>query len=575
MASDYKTTEKTSKADKADKSEKGTKKDDKKIAEVIRSRYSKLRTKQAELFNDVEFYHQLYRASIDWDETYPWDSALTDPVVFQLLRNYLARLNPEGYKILLASRNSSAVEVRKKNQQFLNWELSEMNKTMELIKLLFGGMLRGRAYAETGWKYEKAIEVLSGKEGTESERKVTMQNIVNHAEFKTIRFQDMFIPNHNNPEISEQPYIIQRISMRFGDMLDDNKGEKPVWKQDYLDKIQKKELFTSKIEYGVDLPTNDESKDDMFARDQYVSLLKHSTIDGDIHYILEEHDECNVLNVDTENPFWHGHYPYISWTPFPEDDEFFSMGIVQPVADLAVAITSALNQFMTNSRKAGNPMWLIGKEGAKTPDWMFVNRPDGLVRVNGDIAQVQQIRPVDTGRTMINARQELITAFERGTSMSAMYVSGASGGSSPQINKTATGARIIDSNIDQGLQLLITLFGAQIMTKIGEHFLELNTQFVTEEQEVRVIGSKEGEEFLKLKPAETNANFDIEVNSDLVSKENPVVTQAQLLNLKATIDQEKDVKIDKVEVWKNILQTFPQMDNADDIIFEAYVIDGA
>ena len=545
---------------------------EKKFANIIFTRFGKLRSAQQEIFDDVEFYHQLYRSALDWDESYPWDYALTDPVVFQLMRNYLARLNPEGYKIILESRNSTAVNLRKKNQQFLDWELTEMNKTMTLIKLLFGGMLRGRAYAESGWKYEKAIKILAGEQGNK-EREVIMRDIVNRADIKPIRFQDMFIPNHNIPEIEEQPYIVQRIQKRFGEMLDDNETQgKEIWKKEYLDKIKKSRKFSNKVEYGIDLPSDDDSKEDKFIRSQYISLLKHTTIDGEVHYIMEDTDEGWVLNKDTESPFWHGHYPYLSWTPFPEDDEFFSMGIVQPVADLAVAITSALNQFLTNSRKASNPMWLAGKEANKTPDWMFVNRPDGVVRINGDVGQIQQIRPVDTGQTMIRARQELITAFERGTSMSSMYASGVSGGSSPQINRTATGARIIDQNVDQGLQLLITLFGAQLITKVGEHFLELNPQFVTEEQEVKITGSHSGEEFLKVKPEEITANFDVKVNPDTVMKVNPVVKQAQLLNLKAIIDEEKDVKIDKVPVWKNIMQTFPEMDNADDIIHDPYDI---
>jgi hypothetical protein len=356
-------------------------------------------------------------------------------------------------------------------------------------------------------------------------------------------------------------------------MLDDNETQgKEIWKKEYLDKILKNRMFTNKLEFGVDLPDDDDDRylkdKNRFAKNQYVSLLKHTTLDGDIEYVMEEEDNGWIINKDTENQFWHGHYPYLSWTPFPEDDEFFTMGIVQPVADLAVSISSALNQFLTTSRKAGNPMWLAGKDASTTPDWMFVNRPDGVVRINGDVGQIKQITPTDTGKTMIQARQELITAFERGTSMSSMYSSGVAGGSSPQINRTATGARIIDQNIDQGLQLLITLFGAQMITKIGEHFLELNPQFVTEEQEVKVVGSENDEEFLTVDPAEITANFDIKVNPDTVMKVNPVVKQAQLLNLKAVIDEEKDVKIDKIPVWKNILQTFPEMDNTDDILHD-------
>lgn len=539
------------------------------IAQIVQSRFTTLKGDQADLFDEVEVYHQMWRTAMTEDEAYPWDYQLVDPVVFYLLRGMMARLNPEHMKVNLEARNEQSQPHRKTNQAVVNWELSEMNKTLVFYRFLFRGLLAGRAYLSTGWRFEPAVEVMAGEGGG---RKVIMRDIVNRADAKNVRFQDVFVPNRNIPDIDEQPYIVERVTMRYGDMLDDNEtAGREIWKKKYLEKIRKSSLFTTKIDYGVDLPDNDEqvgdySKEEMFVRSQYISLLKMQTKEGDVIWTPEKEDW--VLNTEEGNPYWHGHYPYLSWTPFPEDDEFFSMGIVQPIADLQIAISSTLNQFLTNARKLSNPMWIAGSSAAQTPDWQFVNRPDGVVRVAGDINQIKQIETKDTGRTMQEMRRELQTTFERATSMSSMYMSGVSSGSSPQINKTATGARIIDANVDINLQLLVSLFGAQALSKLGEHFLELNAQFVTDEQEVKITGEGGDIEYIRVHPEEITANFDVQVNPDTITKITPVVKQASLMNLKALADKESQVQLDKKPIWKALINAFPEMDNVGDILVD-------
>jgi len=537
-----------------------------KTASIIRNRYTRLNDNQMEIFDDVEMYHQMYRVSVDENDAWEWDYNLVDPVVFYLMRNMLARLNPENMGVRLEARNSKDQQSREVNQQVVNWELTEMGKTLIFYRMIFRGLLAGRGYLKTGWLFNKALEIK--KDGNIQK---VMRDIVNRAHASNLRFQDLFIPNRNIPEIDDQPYIIERMSMRYGEMLDDNKTQgKEVWKEDYLKQIKEKKMFEHQIDYGVDLLLPDDgvekSKEDMFLRSQYVSLLRMQTHDGEVFYIPTKENDW-ILNKDRENQYWHGHYPYLSFTPFPEDDEFFSMGIVQPVADLQIALTSTLNQYLTNARKSGNPMWIAGAAAAQTPDWMFVNRPDGIIRVAGDSNQILPVRGPDTSETMIAMRREIMSSFERTSSMSSYFNTGAASGSSPQLNKTATGARIIDANIESSLQMLITLFGAMTLSKLGEHFLELNAQYITEEQEVK-INDRNGIAYVKVSPDQITANFEVLANADTMTKQNPVVKQAQLLNLKATMDAEKDVKFDKKPIWKSILNSFPEMDGVDDVIID-------
>lgn len=543
---------------------------DKKIAALIKQRWNTLTSDASDVLDRNATYTDMYESILNFDESYPWDYKLVDPAIFQLIRTMMSRLNPENSRVSLLSRNSSSSEFRQRNQQVLNWELSEMNKTLVFYNCILRGLIAGRSYLSTGWLYNPAIKIKSDIDGKEE---FVYRDIVNRAVAKNIRFEDIMVANKNLPNIHDQPYIIERISLRYGEMLDDNTQDKPMWKEDVLKRIKEKKIFMSEVEGGYDLP-NDSirgvNEEEQFYRSQYVGLLKMSTKDGEIFYTFDKKGDDEILNVDTTNPYWHGHYPYLSFTPFPMDNKFYSQSMIQPLEDLTIALSSALNQYLTNARKAGNPMWIAGSGASQTPDWSFVNRPDGVIRVAGDAAQIRQAPIIDTSQLMNGLRGELTTLFEKSSSISSLYSAGVSTSSS-QVNKTATGAKVIDANIDMNMQMLITLFGCQILTGIGEHFLELNSQYITEEQEIRITAEKGGG-FIKVKPSEITANFDVIANPDNITKTSPVVRQASLLNLKSTMDAEKNITLDSRPIWKAIFASYPEIEEVDeDIIIDPEV----
>lgn len=544
--------------------------ENKKIASLIKSRWNTLSSDNRDVLDRNATYTDMYKSILNFDEAYPWDYRIVDPAIFQLLRTMMSRLNPDNARVNLLARNQAAAEHRERNQQVLNWELSEMKKTMVFYYAILRGLLAGRSYLSTGWLYSPAIKIKSDITGKEE---FALRDIVNRAFAKNIRFDDILIPNRNIPDIQEQPYILEHMALRFGEMLDDNK-EKEMWIPSVLDNIKKKKMFISKIEGGFDLPSESTygvKDEDQYIRNQYVGLIKMTTKDNDVFYTFDEKGNDEIINKDTTNPYWHGHYPYLSFAPFPMDDDFYSQGIVQPLEDLEIALTSALNQYLTNARKAGNPMWIAGANAAQTPDWQFVNRPDGIIRVAGDANQIRQAPINDTSQLMTNLRNELSMLFEKSSSISSLYSSGVSTSGTSQINKTATGAKVIDSNIDINMQMLISLFGCQILAGIGEHFLELNAQYITEEQEIRISGEKDAG-FIRIKPEEITANFDVIANPDTITKTSPVVRQASLLNLKSTMDAEKNLQLDSKPIWKAIFASYPEIEEVDeDIIIDPEV----
>lgn len=544
---------------------------DSKIAEIIRNRFNKLHSAQVEIFDEVETYHAMYRSAMTQDEGYPWEFQYVDPQIFPLMRNTLARLDPKGMNIYLEPREEMDKKQTDINQQLVNWELDENEKFMILYRFIFRGLLAGRTYLGTGWKYEPAVEI-----ETEKGLKKVLHQIVNHAEVKNIRFQDMFIPNRNIPILQEQPYIIERVSMRFGDMLDENEDQgKEVWKKDILEYIKSKKVFSTKMDYGVDLINEDgDGKEEKLYRSRYVSLLKMQTKDGDCFYILEDASSKNdIINTETGNQYLHNHYNYIDWAPFPEDDEYFSLGVVQPVADLQEALSSTLNQQLTTARNAANPMTVVNESNSQTPDWTFVRRPNGVMRIKGDVNQVRELTGADANPILIPLRQELQRTFERASSMSSLYTSGVATGAAGQINTTAKGAQVINSNIDTNMQLLVSIFSAMALKKIGEHFLELNSQYITEEQIIKVTGKDGMSQLVKVDPAEVTANFDVKVSEESMIKQTPEMRQATLINIYTTLLAEKEVKLDRRPLIKALLETNPDTEDlAGDVLHDVEAI---
>lgn len=521
-----------------------------KVAQVIRTRFTTLHSDQQEIFDRVEQYKAMYRCQMVQDDSYPWEYQLTDPQIFPAIRAHLARMNPAEARISLTGRNPN----REINQQLVNWELNEILITQLIYKMLYSGFMAGHGYIKTGWFYKPALKIKSDR------GEIVMRSVQNRADAVFVRFNDLFIPNRNVPDLHSQPYIIERVSMRFGDLLDDQKST-GRWKQEELDKIAEKKLFTRQVDYGVDLPNDDVGEEDTILRSQYVSLLRMTTIDAEEFWTLEKGDNI-ILNKDTDNPYWHGHYDYIDFCPFPEDDEYFSMGIPNTIEGLEIALSSTLNQLLTNARKAGNSMWMVGDAGKQIPDWMFVDRPNGIVRVKGDLSQYKRLDSSNQASgELINLRQTLQTSAERTSGISSLYASGVS--STPQVNKTATGAQIIDKNIDQNLQLLISLFGAQVLKTMGEHFLELNQQYVTEEQTFNITGKHGQDEFVTVNPEEVSADFKVGASPERLLNSSPAVKLASLQNTITTLENQKSVKTNMKPMYESLIRETPGMEDID------------
>lgn len=532
-----------------------------KIASIVIRRYKKMRELNEDVVSRVEINKNLYRSKIEVDENYEWDYSLTDPHVFPIVRNYLSRSNPSNISIRLDARKSEDVEKRQANQDFVNWEMGEIMTTGLFYRMYYSGYIAGHGYAEDSWLYKPATQI-KRPDGS----LVQVSNITNRYDMRFVRFNDILIPNRNIPVIYDQPYYIQLKQMTIGEMEDYNKSlGQEYFDKNWIKKVRESGEKGQLLDYQMEYVKEDE-KEELAVRAATISLMCMHTKDGEVFYVPLKGEE-KVINKITDSPYWLGQYPILDFTPFPEDDEYYSMGIVDVVGDLQIAATEVLNQNMTNIRQVNNDMWVAGSDAAQTPDWSFQKKPSGIIRVAGDVNQVQQIRTQDNTMSGLRYGQDIQNKIERASGISSLYSSGAPG---QNINQTARGAQIIDQNIDTNMRMVIDLFGEQVIKVAGEHAIAYNAQFITEEQSFAITGKKGMKELTSISPDQVSANFDVSVNSERMIKQTPASRQAsiqnfitQLSNIKA---QNQDIQIDLTSPIEALVDAYPEMDNVGEIV---------
>lgn len=533
-----------------------------KKADLIVKRLNKARDLARPVFDRVEVNRNLYKGNLVIDDQYEWDYSLVDQQVFPLIRNYISRSNPAQTKIRLEARKPQDFEKRQINQDLVNWEINELPLSTLLTRAFFSNYIAGKAYFKSGWKYDPRVVVKNGNAEYE------MRPLINRADLKLVKFNNLLVPDRNIPDLEEQSYIFELMQLSMGEMLKDNETYGyEYWDKEFIEKMRKGGIQSKPMDYEADFVTDADTKEEMAFRAAKIPVVCMHTKEGEVYYLDLINDSNKIINKKQESVYWRDGYPYIDMTAFPEDDEFYSMSVVDAVGDTQIASTEILNQSLTNIRSINNNMWITGASASSTPDYMFKQRPSGIIRVAGDPSQVVPVRPQDSTMSMLRMGQELQTKFERTGGISSLYSSGSA--STKSVNQTARGAQIIDQNIDTNIKMIFDLFGEQVLKKVGDHFLAYNAQYVTEEQTFAITGKKGVRELVTISPDQVSANFDVYTVPEAMTKQTPASRQASLQNLISVLTSQEQlmgVKIDFTPLVENLVDSYPETENIDDVV---------
>jgi hypothetical protein len=520
----------------------------KNIGQIIDNRYKFSRDQQSDIFDDFARYKALWLSKIVDTGGWPWDYTLFNPMVFSTLRSFVARTSTGNPGITLQAWNEEDRPKTKLNTDLLLWELQEAEFQQKLARAVFSCGLYGKAFLWDGWLFEKEKYVQEEDDQGNDGRKILMKPKVNRADLGNVRSFDVYVANRNLPDVQSQPWIIIRRWRTVAELkrLNEMRGGE-VYHD--LDKLKDKNLFVRYVDYGRDVMYQDNA-DIPFENGVLEVLEMWDMEEGKVYEKIKNSQENKLVIREENNPYYHDEYPLIDLTFFPEEDEFWTQGLVRPMEDLQMALNAVLNQYLTNARQQLNNMWITGD--VRIPDWEFISRPNGVIHTQGNIDQIKEVQHKDITQQAMTMMGELRNDIQRTTGINDYLAQG-----TPDKGKGRSGAAAMqmeESNLDQNLKLFMTFLEQQTIKKIAKHFLANNKQFITSDQTIRIAG-RHGYRHVNVKEEQVSAGFDPIVIPNSMLPKNPMIRVQNLENLKAMADNEQKININTAPIWKEMVST--------------------
>lgn len=523
-----------------------------KQAAVVESRFRFSRDQQAELFEDFARYQTLWQSKIPDDPNYPWDYSYFNPMIFATVRSLVSRTTSGNVGINLQAWNESERPKTRINKSLLEWEFQEAELFLKVARWVYSTAMYGRGFVRTGWKFAKERRIQEHGDDGETKRDILIAPKVNRADLQNARVYDMFVANDNIADFQAQPWVVHRYYTTIPQLIAENEargGSEKDGPYRHIKELKEHDWFVTFAEHGAD---HQKADDEARKRDRWKAgvlevLLLMDKETGKFTEKVAGHDD--FLIRDEDNPYYHGEYPFADLQFFPEDSKFWTPGVVMPIEDLQIGLNSTMNQYYTNASQQINNMW-IQTAGKAIPEWELISRPNGLI--HGEVIPVKH--PDITGQSeVMMGRME--TMIQRTTGITDQVTMG-------QASRGTRGAAFLQmeqQSIDENLKLFINMLEQVGIKRVARQFLALNKQFITSDQIVKITG-RHGYSHLEIKPDDVSAAFDPIIIPQSSIPKNPLIRAQNLMELKQLADAEKDVKVNKIPIWKEIIDTMGMTD---------------
>lgn len=214
-----------------------------------------------------------------------------------------------------------------------------------------------------------------------------------------------------------------------------------------------------------------------------VELLECHLKDGRLITVL---NRAYIVRV-TENPFFHGEYPYVDFPDYLQEGEFWGMGEIEAIEGLQDLLNALVNQRVDNVRLTMDAMFAVNAQ-ALEDERDLVIRPGGIIRLAGDYLPSEAVQRIDLGDVTSSAFIEAdnVKNFIE-------QVSGMSGYQYGQLDdqgaaRTATGVSLVSEQGNTKFQMKVTLMELVGLRRLARHWGAIVQQFLDEERTIRIQG---------------------------------------------------------------------------------------
>jgi hypothetical protein len=333
---------------------------------------------------------------------------------------------------------------------------------------------------------------------------------------------------------------------------------------------------------------DDSSKFSVLQRQEHIQMANEPNDEEGMIKILEYWEDNRVITVanesivlrDKENPFNHKKIPIVEAVDTKSIKELYGIGEIEPNRYLQAELNTNRNQRIENVKFAINNSYFYDQTAIDEED--FVDAPNAKipVRNRGQRSLNDIIYPVPKKGISRSAytEEEVIKRDMQETTGVTQYVRGIQ----PSGSATATEITSLQKEANYRFKQKIRNI-ATALEKVGEMWIALNQQFVTEQQYIRIAGdraqnlnfmqpqtygdtqmNKTGFEFLQVAPEDIAGEYDIEVASTALEPlANKEARRQQLLQ---AFQMTAQAGLSMPTLLKEILKTFDDITVMDKIV---------
>lgn len=210
-----------------------------------------------------------------------------------------------------------------------------------------------------------------------------------------------------------------------------------------------------------------------------------------------------LLLDDRPNPFWHGQYPFTVASAMPDLFRIPGISDVELINDIQEMMWTLQNQRLDAVQLLNNPVVMF-RDDFDDPD-SFEFFP-GARNIVADPSQVNLWTPPILENRSIEHENMLKDDLQSIPGASPTML-----GQLPEGSTTATQASLTSTLAQRRLankKLQLSLAYA----RVGEHWIALNQQFITEERLVPIIGKEGASDFVSISPMVIQGQYKIKVD---------------------------------------------------------------
>lgn len=424
-----------------------------------------------------------------------WRSSLHPPYILQIVETLVAGVldpNPT-WKVRARQRMTSTGELHAiaEGAKALEILLSAQREADGMIAKQrphrLQGLIAGMTVWKPSWSLEERMvvrkqEVLEEDEfGWPQLRTVDVEVLEPSRDDPTVEVVDVrdWIPHESARDVASAQRITHRVWMSYAEL---EELEAAGVFSDVSDLKETKSFTDALASRETDLFTVDRTKD-------LIEVLECWIEGGSRVVTIANRD---VVLADRPNPFKHGKYPFITAAPIPDLFRMQGVSVVELVEDLQEMLWTLQNQRLDNLELLNNLILKVREGSTLDESPLFAPGEQWLM---DDLTAVEPLQ-MPTFPAEISLQSEALIKAD------IQNIPGASPallGQSQSAEQTATEVSLL-TNLAQR-RLAAQKFQFTLADKmVGEQWIELNKEFLTEERYVAIVGEDGDEGWVLIHP---------------------------------------------------------------------------